>query len=251
MTRLTGLSLAIIATGVVACSESPQSFDRVLGGGPLDGKGPPPPTTTSTIADADATVAPTLQYRSDGLGPYVNASNLISQIQSVGDWVLDMYTVSRATRQVYLDFSQPIPGTGPNGGNPVAIPSGYYKVRMISKCSLFGNSFLTLAPGATVQCPLHVAFDYNGSTWALEMNPISSSGNPDGFPETNSANVTCVSPAIGAGPCVGWRITPSGTFSGGLQNEARLLKDVTSKGNTTTLDEGDYYISFSIGVTNS
>lgn len=244
MKRLT-LCLALLAIGTIGCSESPQSADRVLGAGPLDGKSPPSPNVTSTIADADSTIAPTLQYRSDGLGPYVNASNLTSQIQSVGDWVLDMYTVSRATRQVYLDFSQPIAGTGPNGGNPVAIPSGLYKVRIISKCTLFGNNFLTLAPGATVACPLHVKFDYNGSSWAVEMNPFASSGDPEGAPETNFANVTCVNPASGAGPCVGWKLTPSAAT-----NEARLIHYVSVKGGTQNVDEGDYDFAFSIGVTN-
>lgn len=245
MARLAGLALVFVAIGVVACSESPKSADRVLGAGPLDGKSPPSPNVTSTVADADTTIAPMLQYRSDGLGPYLNASNLISQIQSVGDWVLDMYTVSRATREVYLDFSQPIPGTGPNGGNPIAIPSGLYKVRIISKCTLFGNNFLTLAPGATVPCPLHVKFDYNGSSWAIEMNPLASSGDPEGAPETNAANVTCVNPPSGSGTCMGWKLTPSAPA-----NEARLIHYVSAKGGTQNVDEGDYYFAFSIDVTN-
>lgn len=242
--RGTILLVVILAT-LGACAEGTSVATAPGSGGLFNGKTPPSPNVTSTIADADTAVAPALQYQSDGLGPYVNASNLTSQIQSVGDWVLDMYTVSRATRQVYLDFSQPIAGTGPNGGNPVAIPSGLYKVRIISKCTLFGNNFLTLAPGATVPCPLHLKFDYNGSSWALEMNPFASTGDPEGAPETNYANVTCVAPGSGAGPCVGWRVTPSGAT-----NETRLIHYVTGKGGTQNVDEGDYDIAFSIGVTN-
>lgn len=245
MNAPTAILPLVILVALGACAEESTMTTGPASRGLTDGKGPSNVNVTSSIADADTAIAPTLQYRSDGLGPYVNASNLISQIQSVGDWVLDMYTVSRATRQVYLDFSQPIPGTGPNGGNPVAIPSGLYKVRIISKCTLFGNNFLTLAAGATVPCPLHVKFDYNGSSWALEMNPIVSSGDPEGAPETNYANVTCVNPASGSGTCVGWKVTPSAAT-----NETRLIHYVTGKGGTQNVDEGDYAIAFSIGVTN-
>lgn len=235
--------LSAVALG--ACGSESATVTAPEEAGLLHGKGPSNVNVTSTIADADTGVAPALQYQSDGLGSYSNASNLTSQIQSVGDWVLDMYTVSRATRQVYLDFSQPIAGSGPNGGDPVVIPSGLYKVRIISKCSLFGNNYLTLAPGATVPCPLHVKFDYNGSSWALEMNPIHSSGDPEGASETNYANVTCVNPASGSGACVGWKVTPSAPT-----NEARLIHYVVTKGQTQSVNDGDYDIAFSISVTN-
>jgi hypothetical protein len=188
---------------------------------------------TSTLADAG------MQIRSDGLGAYRNASTLTSVIQSIGAWVLDSYNPRKSTRQVYLDFSRPVAGSGPNGGNPVAIPSGLYKVRIIVNCPLYNNSnMLTLAPGATMLCPFHVGDIYSGGAgYAIEMNPVHTTTGTS-YPETNSANVTCVRPASGAGPCTGWTITPSVT--GG--NVGVILNNGVS--------QGDYTFSFSVGITN-
>ena len=211
---------------------------------------------TAIVADADAAIAPSLQIRSDGLGPYTNSNSLTSVLQPIGAWVLDSYNPRRATRRLYLDFGQPIAGSGPSGGAPIAVPSALYKLRAISKCHLLGTSFQTLAPGASMPCPLHIAFDYSGSSYAVQMNPGPSSGDPEGnAPETNYAAITCVAPSSGAGPCTGWTVTPSGSYvdtegttrSG---NVAKLLKYVTSKGKTVATNQGDFYFSFQIGVGN-
>jgi len=207
-------------------------------------------SVTSNVADADSTIAPALQIRSDGLGAYRNSNTLTSLIQSIGAWVLDSYTPRNSTRGVYLDFSQPIAGSGPNGGDPVAIPSGVYKVHMISKCNLYGNNMLTLAPGATMSCPLHVGDVYVGSVkYAVQMNPFNSAADT-AYAETNYATVTCVVPSSGSGPCTQWRITPSGTVAGGSGNVGKLLKFVTSHGSTTAVNQGDFTFSFAITVTN-
>lgn len=209
---------------------------------------------TTTVADADLTIAPALQIRSDGLGAYKNASTLTSVIQSIGAWVLDSYSPRNATRTLYLDFSQPIAGSGPNGGNPVGLPSALYKVYVISKCNLYGTSMLTMAPGTTMPCPVHIGNVYSGGVkYAIQMNPRLSSADV-AYPETNYANITCVYPSSGTGACSQWTITPSGTYTAAdgstkSRNVAKLLKFVTSKGTTTTLDQGDFYLSFRIGVT--
>ncbi|MEK6285863.1 MAG: hypothetical protein AABO57_09000 [Acidobacteriota bacterium] len=58
-----------------------------------------------------------MQVRSDGAGGYTNSSDVESIIQGAyGNWYLTNFT---AARHVFLDFSKPIPGTGPNGGAPV------------------------------------------------------------------------------------------------------------------------------------
>jgi len=200
---------------------------------------------TALVADANAAVAPTLQIRSDGLGAYQNSSSLTSIIQSIGAWELDSYDPRRSTRTVYLDFSQPIAGSGPGGGNPIAIPSGLYKVHAIAKCNLYGTSMLTLAPGATISCPLHFGDVYSGGVkYAVQMNPFQSAADT-AYPETNYANITCVFPASGAGPCSQWTILPSGTFIGTdstpyYRNVGALLKYGTGKG-ATVVKEGDFY----------
>lgn len=214
---------------------TPLAPQFAKGGG--GGGGPPSaPSVTSTIADNDASIAQTLQIRSDSLGAYTS-TNTLSEIGD--DWLVDALTPRDATRRVSLDFSQPISGTGLGNGAPIVVP-----FRMISKCSQDGLSFLALAPGATVSCPLHIRFDYAGGDYAVEMNP-----NPGYAPGTDNASVTCVDPASGAGPCTGWTITPSGTWSGGQANVAELIHYVTSKGKTTKTNEGHFYVSFKIDIT--
>jgi len=200
---------------------------------------------TTTIADNDLAVAPALQIRSDALGSYTNSNNLSSVIQPIGAWVLDSYNPPHGTRRVYLEFSQPIAGSGPGGGAPVAVPSGLYLARLIARCNIIGTSFLTMAPGSSMPCPLHVAFDYSGSSYAVQMNPGPAGNDPS--PETNYATITCTVPSSGSAPCTGWTITPSGA---GGQNVARLIKYVaTGRNSTTPVNQGDFYFSFSIGVT--
>jgi hypothetical protein len=208
---------------------------------------------TSTIADADSSIAPSLQIRSDGIGTYRNSSTLISQIQSIGAWELDSYNPNGATRTMYLDFSQPVAGSGPTGGGAVPIPSGLYKVHMIAKCNLYNNSFLTIAPGATVPCPLHIGAIFVGAEqYALQMNPRLSAADT-AWAETNWTNVTCVSSGVGS--CTAWSITPSSTApDGSSSNVAALLHYVSTTTNrkTTTaiVKEGDFQIAFHIVVTN-
>lgn len=246
--RASSLWVPIVLAGALAgCSaESPSAplfAKAAASGGDI--------AVTATIADADTFVAPALQIRSDGLGAYRNGSALTSIIQGSGAWLLDSYTPRNGTRRVYLDFSQPIAGSGPGGGDPVAVPSGAYRVRAISKCNLLGTTMQGLAPGASMPCPLHIKFDYAGTSYALQMNPAAG---VDPYPETQYATVTCTVPASGAGPCTAWTITPSGTFVVGgatrYRNVAVLLKYVTVNRTTTAVSQGDFYVSFAIGVTN-
>jgi hypothetical protein len=93
-----------------------------------------------------------------------------------------------------------------------------------------------------------------GVKYAVQMNPSQSAADT-AYPETNYANITCVSPTSGAGPCAQWTITPSGTYVAGdgtqyYRNVGALLKYVTTKGQATVVKEGDFYFSFAIDVTN-
>ncbi len=204
---------------------------------------------TSKILDYAADVAPRLDVQSDGLGDYLNSSTLVSQIQAVGDWELDAMNVSRSTRQIALDFLQPIAGSAPGGADPAVLPTGAYKFRVIAKCSLYDNSLLEFTAGTVKSCPLHIAFDYNGAKWAYQMDPYFSANGP--FPETNYATVTCIYPASGSLPCSQWKFTPSGTYVAPdntvqYRNVAKLLEYQVSRGKTIAIDHGDFYLSFSI-----
>jgi hypothetical protein len=205
---------------------------------------------TSIFSEYAADIAPSLQIQSDQAGAYVNSKSLSSVIQPIGAWEMD---ASSSTRSVYLGFTQPIPGSGPGGGAPVAVPSDRYHVRAISKCNANGYNMLTLAAGATITCPLHLAFTYNGTSYAVQMNPGVS---PNGvFPETNYANVTCIFPTSGSNPCSQWKLTPSGTYTAAdgtlkYRNVGVLLKYSSYHGQTIAEVQGDFYFSFQILATN-
>jgi hypothetical protein len=222
---------------------------------------------TSTITDyIDVTDSTTgsvqrywMQIRSDGAGTYTNSSSLVSIIQGAsGDWILDSKNATSPTRTVFLDFTKPIPGTGPNGGPPVApFTSALVFARLISKCHLYNNDMFTIAPGSTVNCPLAIFFSDSGNEYFLQMNPVT--GTQDAFPETDYVNATCN--GTGANfQCNNWTITPNGSKGGCLttdcalkQNVSRLSLRVPVKGRSgswTAVNQGDFDLAFSIGVTN-
>lgn len=213
-------------------------------------------TPVSTfVADADVDVATALQIRSDGLGAYRSSNTLTSVIQPIGAWVLDLQNARNATRTLYLDFGQPIAGSGPGGGDPIAVPSGRYKTYVILTCNAYGNSLWTLPAGATMACPLHIAFSGGGDSYAVQMNPSPTGADPNGAPETQWATVTCLTPTSGSAACTEWKLTPSGTYTapdGSLayRNVARLIKYVTTRNGTTNVNQGDFYFSFAIRLTN-
>ena len=215
---------------------------------------PPPKNVpvTSIVLDYAADIAPRLEIQSDGQGSYLNAKTLTSHIQAIGDWELDARNPRGATREIRLDFTQPIAGSAPGGADPVSLPSGSYRFRVIAKCSLYGNSLLGFTAGATKTCPLHIGFDYNGTRYAIQMDPFTSANGP--FPETNYANVTCIFPTTGPAPCSQWRFTPSGTYVAPdstvkYRNVGKLLE--YNDRNELVADHGDFYFSFSILVATS
>jgi hypothetical protein len=148
-----------------------------------------------------------------------------------------------------LSFSQPIPGTGPNGGAPVSPSSGCYQAWIYTSCNHpnYNNSFLTLPAGQTMTCPLNVRFAANNKTYNWHMNPYGA------FPQTNNVNVSCIFPTSGANPCSQWLVRPSASYVGSdgttrLGNVANLSYQITSKGHTTDVNQGDFRVSFSILV---
>lgn len=202
---------------------------------------------TTIISDYDTGVAPSLQFRSDGGGWYQSSSTLKSFIYkgggSDGGFQLDAYYVRNATRKVYLGFDYPVPGSGPS-----PVPSGYYKAIVNSACYRWGNSFWTVAPGTSVQCPFNVRFDYGGKSYHVHMNNRN-------WSETDPVTVTCIYPSSGSGPCSQWSIKPSRIMpnpdgSVSYRNVAALHEEVTVKGSTTLINRGDFYFSFMVLVTN-
>jgi hypothetical protein len=218
---------------------------------------PPPPSNvpvTSTIVDyIDVTNLPRfwMQVRSDGAA-YANANN-VQSVEYGGDWILD---TKSSTRKVFLDFSKPIPGTGPNGGDPVApFNSALVLARLTAECVKYGTDMSTMQADSTINCPLAIFFSDSGHDYFLQMNPVAG-----GYvcPETDYVNITCNGSTNSK--CNNWTIAPNG-FRGGCatadcslkQNVGRLSQLVPVKGksgSTTPVNQGDFYVAFSIGVTN-
>jgi hypothetical protein len=219
------------------------SISSLFAAGPL----PKDVPVTSIVEDGASDVAPVLTIRSDAAGSYVNSKTLTSQIQGIGDWVLDSINPAKATRRIVLDFSQPVPGSGPNGADPIGLPPGAYAFRALAQCSTYGNSLLAFTAGQIKTCPLRIGFDAGTAHYAIIMNPTGGVNGP--FSETNAATVTCIYPSTGSSPCSQWRFTPSATYiapdlSVKYRNVARLLQFDSS--NNVVADHGDFYMSFSI-----
>jgi hypothetical protein len=203
-----------------------------------------------------------MQVQSDGAGGYRtvikkgNKLSVESVIQGIGDWVLD--TGASPSRNVFLDFSLPIAGSGPNGGNPTPpFTTALVQPKLSTRCSQYGVNMLSMAGGETESCPMVIGFLYpiGGSDhYRIHMTPDNRSFFP--YPETDNADVTC-SGVDANSACNQWRIEPNGLKGGCLtvdcsvrQNVVKLVKVVTVRGKVTEVNLGDFYMAFSIRVTN-
>jgi hypothetical protein len=201
-------------------------------------------SVTTTIDGFGVDTSPTLRIQSDQLGTYKNSSTVQTVIQPIGAWVLDTNFSSSSTRSVLIDFRDPVPGSGPNGGDPIA-PFAYaqVKARLIARCNDYGGSMLNMnGVGSTLTCPLAVAFTYGPNSYRINMNYLN-------FAEANPVVVTCES-TDASSKCKQWRIEPSVTQADGeRKNVTKLLKLASTK-RETDQDYGDFYMSFVIHVTN-
>ena len=235
------ISLGVVLTAT-ACSEQGVLPTSPVAPSSQAGTAAKPPASikvTSTVADG-------FHIESDGLGPYVPSKSLTSEVQPIGDWVLDTLSVavSRSNRKISLDFSSPIPGSAPGGGDPVALPNGSYKFRAMAQCS---RSYINGDPGHPLQsftqgqvelCPLRFAFEVGTERYVLLMNKSFANINGN-FPTTDDATVTCTATISGA--CSAWLLTPSSPSGA---NATKLMR---TDGNGTLLEDlGDFSMSFSI-----
>jgi len=201
---------------------------------------------TSTIDGLGVDTLPTLRIQSDQVGAYRNSSSLLSILQAaLGDWELDMLNYnSSPQRKVLIDLRDPVPGSGPNGGAPIA-PFAYQSVRarFIAKCSQYGVDMRNMLPNNLYPCPLAIAFDdANGVRYRMTMHA-------NNFPEVNLMQVTCVT-TNASGKCNQWKMEPSATQPNGERKNVTKLLKVASKPNQADQDMGDFYMSFVIHLTN-
>src|SRR5215510_4680179 len=89
---------------------------------------------TSRIQDVNTSTLMGYRLESDSSGAYYNGVDSVQSVlqASSGDWVLN--TGSSPTRKVFVDFRDPVPGSGPNGDAPTP-PFQYQQIpaRMIAK----------------------------------------------------------------------------------------------------------------------
>ena len=203
---------------------------------------------TSTIQGLGIDTAPTYRIQSDLAGSYRNIPGGQSIIQGIGDWELDLVNFnSSPQRTILVDLRDPVPGTNTNN-LPPPFQYAYVRARFISKCSQYGLNLRSMTyVGQQYWCELSIgAISYGGQTYALRMNP-STYGTDD---------VTWTCRNVANGKCNQWRMEPSAyytnpaTGAAELKNRAQLVRVVTAKGRTTYEDRGQYYISFSVDVTN-
>lgn len=203
---------------------------------------------TSTIQGLGPDAVPTYRLQSDLLGSYKNSRALESIIQGIGDWELDMVNfTSSPQRTILVDLRDPVPDTNPNN-LPPPFPYAYVRARFISKCSQYGLNLRSMTfVGQQYQCELSVgAISYGGQTYALRMNPNT----------YGTDNVTWTCNNVMNGACNQWRMEPSAYYTNAAtgaseqKNRAQLVRVVTAKGQTTFEPRGEYYLSFSVDVTN-
>lgn len=203
---------------------------------------------TSTIQGLGVDTTPNYRIQSDLLGSYKNGTNGQSIIQGIGDWELDLVNFnSTPQRTVLIDLRDPVPGTNTNN-LPPPFQYAYVRARFISKCSQYGLNLRSMTyAGQQYQCELSIgAINYGGQTYALRMNPNTYGTDNVTWTCTNAPNSKCNQ----------WRMEPSTYYTNpanGIseqKNRAQLVRVVTAKGQTTYEDRGQYYLSFSVDVTN-
>jgi len=95
--------------------------------------------------------------------------------------------------------------------------------------------------GQTRQCPLAVAFDYNGLGYRIAFNDSN-------FAVTDYVEWTCLTSANGR--CTSWMMEPAGSYDGVRKSIGQLIRLATSKRNPEQA-VGRYYFAFRVYVTQS
>lgn len=205
---------------------------------------------TNTIANADGNNT-AFQFQSDGKGSYVTETvsrtdGVLSVIQASScDWLLDLS--SSTSRTVALTLAYPASTISTNPPPPFT-GSQNVAARIISICGentlnngiTFGKMTFV---GQMVQCGFHIAFDYNGATYGLHMNPANLAG-------TTWVQATCN--GVASGQCNSWSIIPvPGTVLNNSTNQNTAVGElflVAKSGQRTSI--GLYEVAFSITTTN-
>jgi hypothetical protein len=199
-----------------------------------------------------------MQVQSDGAGVYNNSKSVESVIQGIGDWELDTGVyIKSPTRKAYLDFSQPIAGSGPGpyGAPTPPFVTGLVRPRFLSQTSRYNLNMFTIPYLESVNAPLNIGFNYpigGSDKYLIHMTDDSNAIFP--YPEIDHVNITCT--GQDANLCNRWQITPDGEKGCAVKdcssvkwNVVKLVKVVTVRGQTTEVNLGNFYMTFAIDIT--
>lgn len=173
-----------------------------------------------------------------------------------GDWTLDLLSSTVRTMRLTLSSANEIqPGqTGYTvAPNPPFVGTNPVVSRFAEFCTAIGLDMGTMTVNQTIQCPAIFRFSWNsGSEYRVYMTG-SWSAPGQTAPETTDVQIQCNS--VGAnGYCNDWYVDPipvsngDGTFSPG-QAIGRLTAAVSTRGSTTFVNDGDFYMTFHVHVT--
>jgi hypothetical protein len=176
---------------------------------------------TSTINDFNSYT--TFDIGSDGLGPYLNGTtdSVVSRIQSIGDWELNM--LNSPTRRAYVNFGQAL------------VTSGFYPVRFLAQCSA---DLRNLGINQPQNCKMVVAVNVDSDRYSIRFGYVTG---------TDLPLWTCN--AVTNNKCSSWRMVSDPSNQGGKMT-AQLLKITTVKGKETATPIGLYSFSFDVTVMN-
>lgn len=236
-TAVRRITLVGALVGLAACAD-PLEPDAASGG-PLAARGGAQPSDGAVVSDLRGDATASMRIQSDQAGPYYhNVDRIVSIIQGVGDWVLEVLD-RRTTRRVFLDLTDAVA----DNTEPAPFTTALVKGRFIARSTLVQTGGMGAMTGlnSTMLTPLSFAFSHAGVEYGLRMNP-------DNHARTDWALVTCTAVADPAAPstspCTAWRITPTGSHDGQSKNVA-YLERITSEGSAMV---GHYYMTFDISV---
>ena len=217
---------------------------------------------TSTLADFDASnVAYFVQ--SDGLGPYKNGVDGVKSVLQggslnglSGDWDLDTYNANlkgpdNSLRHAYITFSsanavQPADPGYTSPANPPFWGTQRLSMRFLAQCSAapYYISVKAIKPGFPAYCPLLMRFKVSN-----DYRLVMGHSTPN-LAETQDVQISC-NAVDASGNCNDWSVDSTPPVSqGGGPGVNQVRARLTLLGKTTNTQEGDFYFTFHIRITN-
>lgn len=216
---------------------------------------------TSTISDvvpdaANSTPTPPAQVQSDTKGAYTTSSTagVNSWLGGVGcageQWYLD--TSNSITRSLRLTLADPLSGSLPFAGGGTLNLNAKVFGRCYENTANNGATFSNMSPGEVLGCSLATAFNFDGNSYMLKMNPSNS-------PESTWVQAQCTGGPSGA--CNQWTLTTPEVINGtggpyylpedpstGQYSAVANLYQALNGGKLKLV--GQYYVALYVTITN-